>query len=64
MFKHHCRRLISVFELAFLQCKILLLWHGTKSMNLDTMPCVTGVPSGRVLPGNPITALHLYAFLM
>ena len=33
--------LISVFELAFLQCKILLLWHGTKSMNLDTMPCGT-----------------------
>ena len=40
MFKHHCRRLISFLALAFLQCKIMLLWHGTKSMNLDTMPCV------------------------
>jgi len=40
MFKHHCRKRISLFDHAFLQCKILLLSHGTKSMNLDTMPCV------------------------
>jgi len=45
MFKHHCRKLISFFALAFLQCKILLLSPDTKSMNLDTMPCVYSWPS-------------------
>jgi len=40
MFKHDCRKCISLFDHAFLQCKILLLSHVTKSMNLDTMPCV------------------------
>jgi len=43
MFKHHCRKRISLFDHAFLQCKILLLSHVTKSMNLDTMPCVVHV---------------------
>jgi len=44
MLKHHCRKLISFFALAFLISKILLLSPHTKSMNLDTMPCASYHP--------------------
>jgi len=48
MFKHHCRKRISLFDHAFLQCKILLLSHVTKSMNLDTMPCARGARNNEI----------------
>jgi len=57
-----CSSMLRIYEFVF--CSICILFVYMCVRMLLSSRSVVGVPSGRALPGFPITAHHLCAFLL